>query len=239
MRAFIGVKSVYAAERLLSLPVIYVKMNKKQKPEVKIMNMELNEFIRRLSSKAPVPGGGGASALIGAIGVSLCSMVANLTSGKKKYAQYQEDIDKILERTEKSVNRLMTLIEKDAEVFEPLSAAYGIPKDDPDRDAVMERALAAACSVPMEILREISGILDVVVQLSEKGTRLAVSDVGVAASALRSAMESAALNVYINTRLMKNREYAEKINAQAEEILNSGITTCDAIYKKISEELKN
>ncbi|NLO41248.1 MAG: cyclodeaminase/cyclohydrolase family protein, partial [Ruminiclostridium sp.] len=115
------------------------------------MNMEIHEFINQLSSKAPVPGGGGASALIGAIGVSLCSMVANLTSGKKKYAEYQQDIEKILEVSQASISRLLALIEKDAEVFEPLSAAYGIPKEDPNREAVLEKALVAACSVPMDI----------------------------------------------------------------------------------------
>jgi len=202
------------------------------------MNMEIHEFIRQLSSKAPVPGGGGASALIGAIGVSLCSMVANLTSGKKKYAEYQQDIEEILEVSQASISRLLALIEKDAEVFEPLSAAYGIPKEDPNREAVMEKALVTACSVPMEILKEVSGILDVIVQLTVKGSKLAVSDVGVAASACRSAMESAVLNIYINTKLMKDREYALKTNIEAQEILNSGVKTCDEIYRKISDELK-
>ena len=202
------------------------------------MNMEIHEFINRLSSKAPVPGGGGASALIGAIGVSLCSMVANLTSGKKKYEQYQQDIEQILDATQGSISRLLKLIEKDAEVFEPLSAAYGIPKEDPNRDDILEVALFQACSVPREILKEVSGILDVIVQLAAKGTRLAVSDVGVAASACRSAMESAALNIYINTKLMKNRDYAQKTNREAEEILEAGVRTCDEIYRKISEELK-
>ena len=202
------------------------------------MNMEIHEFINQLSSKAPVPGGGGASALIGAIGVSLCSMVANLTSGKKKYAEYQQDIEKILEVSQASISRLLTLIEKDAEVFEPLSAAYGIPKEDPNREAVLEKALVAACSVPMDILKEVSGILDVIVQLTVKGSKLAVSDVGVAASALRSAMESAILNIYINTRMMKDREYALKTNIEAEEILNNGAKTCNEIYRRISDELK-
>ncbi|NLO39796.1 MAG: cyclodeaminase/cyclohydrolase family protein, partial [Ruminiclostridium sp.] len=129
-------------------------------------------------------------------------------------------------------------IEKDAEVFEPLSAAYGIPKEDPNREAVLEKALVAACSVPMDILKEVSGILDVIVQLTVKGSKLAVSDVGVAASALRSAMESAILNIYINTKMMKDREYALKTNIEAEEILNSGVKTCNEIYRRVSGELK-
>lgn len=202
------------------------------------MNMQINEFMKQLCSKAPVPGGGGASALIGATGVSLCAMVANLTSGKKKYAEYQSDIERIISRAEASVNRLLQLIEKDAQVFEPLSAAYGIPKEDPARDEILEKALVNACSVPLEILKEVSGILDILEELVVKGTKLAVSDVGVAASACRSAMESAALNVYINTKLMKDRDYALKIDSETESILNTGVKVCDKVYCRISDDLR-
>lgn len=200
--------------------------------------MELKEFITQLSSKSPVPGGGGASALIGAISVSLCSMVANLTSGKKKYAEYQEDIDLILTRTAVSIEILLDLIQKDAEVFEPLSCAYSIPKDEPNRDKILENALVAACSVPMDILRELASVLDIVEQLSVKGSKLAVSDVGVAASACRCAMESAVMNVYINTKLMKKREYALKTNEEAQAILTDGIDKCNMIYQQITKELR-
>lgn len=205
---------------------------------MKLHTLQINDFIKQLSSKAPVPGGGGASALIGAVGVSLCSMVANLTSGKKKYAEYQNDLELILSRTQESIDRLLMLIDKDAEAFEPLSAAYGIPKDDPERDIILEKALVAACSVPMEILKEVSGILDIISQLTVKGTKIAISDVGVAASSLRCAMESAILNIYINTKLMKNREYASKTNNEAESILNTGIKTCDEVYRLVTEELR-
>jgi len=202
------------------------------------MNIQIDDFIKQLSSKSPVPGGGGASALVGAIGVALCSMVANLTSGKKKYAEYQKDIDEIILRTETSANQLLQLIQKDAEVFEPLSAAYGIPKEDPKRDEILENALVKACSVPMEILREVSGVIDIIEQLREKGSKLAISDVGVAASACRCAMESAVMNVYINTKLMKNSEYAVRINEEAQEILTDGLERCSKIYQQITNELR-
>lgn len=202
------------------------------------MNITISNFMKELSSKSPVPGGGGASALIGAIGVSLCSMVANLTSGKKKYAEYQADIDGILGRTEASIDRLLKLIQKDAEVFEPLSEAYGIPKDDPKRDEVLEKALVTACSVPMELLQEVYDVIDMIEQLSVKGSKLALSDVGVAASACRSAMEGAVMNVYINTKLMKDREMAEALNNKAISLLNDGTGRCSHIYQKISEELR-
>lgn len=202
------------------------------------MNAQMDDFIKQLSSKSPVPGGGGASALIGAVGVSLCSMVANLTVGKKKYAEYQEDLEVILSRTQKSAGKLLGLIQKDAEVFEPLSAAYGIPKEEPNRDEILENALMAACSVPMEILQEVANALDIIEQLSVKGTKLAISDIGVSASACRCAMESAIMNVYINTKLMKNREYALKMNEDAENILLKGTNICNQIYQQITNGLR-
>ena len=191
------------------------------------------DFITKLSSKDPVPGGGGASALIGAISAALCSMVANLTNGKKKYAEYQADIEEILARLSESIPTLMTLIEKDAEVFEPLAEAYSSKND-----VLLENALVTACSVPMEILKESANLIDVIEQLAVKGSKLAVSDVGVAASACRCAMESAVMNIYINTKMMKNIDYAKQINAEAEQILAAGISRCNIIYNQITEDLK-
>lgn len=206
---------------------------------MKIINENtLSEFIADLSSKEPVPGGGGASALIGAIGVALCSMAANITSGKKKYAEYQSDIDMIISRTARSISNLLSLIEKDAEVFEPLSAAYGISKDDPNRDEILENALVTACSVPMEILKEMANIIDIIEQLAVKGSKLAVSDVGVSASACRSAIEGAIMNVYINTKLMKNRDHAARLNNEAGVIFRDSVTRCDVIYKQVADELR-
>ena len=199
----------------------------------------LATFIQELSSQSPTPGGGGASALIGAIGVSLCAMVANLTIGKKRYAEYQEDLGRILSVADVSTGALLELVDKDAEVFEPLSKAYGIPKDEPGRNEALEEALVSACSVPMNILREVSSIIDLIEQLSVKGSKLAVSDVGVAATACRAAMEGAAMNVYINTRLMKNHDQALKLNADAEALLADGVNRCNVIYGLITKELRD
>ena len=203
-----------------------------------ICESTLTSFIEKLSSKDPIPGGGGASALIGVIGISLCSMVANLTSGKKKYAEYQSEIDDILSRVSISIPKLLELIVKDAEVFEPLSAAYSISKKEPNRAEILENALVAACSVPMEILEEVSNIIDIIECLSVKGSKLAVSDIGVAASACRCAMESAVMNIYINTKLMKKIDFAVQTNAKAEAILNDGIRRCNAVYQQITNELR-
>lgn len=195
-------------------------------------------FIEALSTKAPVPGGGGASALMGAVSAALCSMVANLTSGKKKYAQYQEDIERIIEDMRAEINVFLGLIEKDAQVFYPLSQAYSIPKDEPGRDEILENALAAACSAPLGILREAYKLLDIMKELKAKGSKLAVSDVGVAATACRAAAEGAAMNVYINTRLMKNREYAAQVDTETGKLLTECTQCCDKLYGEIVNELK-
>ena len=198
----------------------------------------MNKFITELSSGSPVPGGGGASALIGAVSAALCSMVANLTSGKKKYAEYQVDIERILEKSAVSIQSLMNLIQKDADVFEPLSKAYGIPKDDSNRETVLQAALKEACTVPLEILRELVTLTDIIEELAVKGSRLAISDVGVAASACRCAAESAVMNVFINTKLIKDRDYADTANAEADSILAVCTERCDKIYKLITNELR-
>ena len=177
------------------------------------------EFLGMLSSKAPVPGGGGASALVGALGMALGSMVGNLTLNKKKYENVREDIQRILEKADALQQELLVLVEKDAEVFEPLSRVYGLPRNTEEekriREEQMEAALVNACSVPMEIMEKCMACIDLHEELSGKGTRLAISDTGVGVLFCKSALMGAHLNVLINTSLMKNRDYAEEMNARA------------------------
>ena len=199
--------------------------------------MTTNDFIQQLASSAPVPGGGGASALVGGMGVALCAMVANLTSGKKKYQAHQTDIETVLQRTDAAIKRLLSLVDEDAVVFEPLSRAYGLPKDEPNRAEIIEAALVTACTVPMNIMREIEAIADVLHILAQKGTKLAISDVGVAATALRAGIEGAALNVYINTKLMKNRQLAQSLNQEAQAMAERIIPACQIIYAQVMEGL--
>ena len=116
-------------------------------------------FLEVLASKAPVPGGGGAAALGGAIGMALSNMVGNLTVGKKKYADVEEEVKELLAEGYRIMEELKALVDKDAEVFEPLSKAYSLPKDTPEQAAhkakVMEECSINACSVPLEIMRNL------------------------------------------------------------------------------------
>ncbi len=195
--------------------------------------LSLNEFTNQLSSAAPVPGGGGASALMGAVSASLCSMVGNLTSGKKKYAEYQQDIERIIADAVRLNEDMLALIEKDAEAFEPLAKAYSIPKEEPGRDEILEKALYEAALAPFEIVKKSKEVAALIEELAVKGSRLAISDVGVAASACEACAKGASMNVYINTKLMKDRDVASKLNEQTLGLVDDVVKICSAAYEDV------
>jgi formiminotetrahydrofolate cyclodeaminase len=198
-------------------------------------SMEL--FLEELSSAAPVPGGGGASAAAGAMSAALGSMVGNLTTGKKKYAEYQSEIEEIIAKAGALRDDLKTLVEKDAEVFEPLAKAYSIPKDEPGRDEILESCLKTAASAPYEMVVKTCETARILERLAVIGSRLAISDVGVGAALCRSAAEGAAMNVYINTKLMKDRAYAEDLNEKTIKAVAEVRTSCDETYETVRKSL--
>lgn len=202
--------------------------------------MEMNtiqEFLAVLSSKAPVPGGGGASALAGALGNALGQMVANLTIGKKRYADVEEEICGLLKRMEGLQAEFVRLADRDAEVFAPLAQCYSLPASTPEerayKEQVMEERLYDASQVPMEIMERAVEMMEILDILADKGSRLAVSDVGVGVQYMRAALLGAVMNVYINTRSMKNRQRAEEINQRALNLTKRGSSMADEIYSKV------
>ena len=199
--------------------------------------MSTAQFLEKLASKAPTPGGGGAAALAGAVGISLGNMTGSLTVGKKKYASVEEVMIELNKKAEGLREQLYELIEKDAEVFMPVSKAYGIPKDDPDRDEVMEEALKGAVTVPYEIVVKCCEALEIIKEYADKGSVIAISDAGCAASMCKAAMESAALNVYVNTKPMKDREYAEMLNVKVREMLGKYLALAEEIYESVERRL--
>ena len=201
----------------------------------------IDEYIKELGSKAPVPGGGGASAVAGALSAALSSMVCNLTVGKKSYISVEDDIKKILENMNKHMESFIKLSDKDAEVFYPLSQAYSFkPQNDEEKkmhEENMEKLLFDAAMVPLYIMKEAYSMLVAVDFLAKKGSKLAVSDAGVAVSMLRSAVCGAMMNVVINVKYMKNREKAQDLMDEASEILENTMNKADIIYRKVLEVL--
>ena len=207
-----------------------------------MLEMKTTEFLEELSSKAPVPGGGGASAAVGAFGAALGMMVANLTVGKKKYAAVEEEILAALEELGKLRDRLVALTDRDAQAFEPLSRAYGLPKNTEEekaaREKVMESALYDASVAPLEIMETVLASMDLLEVLGEKGCRLALSDVGVGILFAQAALEGASLNVFINTRLMKDRGRAEELNGRADRMIAEGREKKERIYSQVLQSVK-
>ena len=201
----------------------------------------IDEYIKELGSKAPVPGGGGASAVAGALSAALSSMGCNLTVGKKSYISVEDDIKKILENMNKHMESFIKLSDKDAEVFYPLSQAYSFkPQNDEEKkmhEENMEKLLFDAAMVPLYIMKEAYSMLVAVDFLAKKGSKLAVSDAGVAVSMLRSAVCGAMMNVVINVKYMKNREKAQDLMDEASEILENTMNKADIIYREVLEVL--
>lgn len=201
-----------------------------------------DEFVTVLASKAPVPGGGGASALVGAVGTALGNMVGSLTVGKKKYAAVEEEMQELKAKADVLQKELLHLVERDAEVFEPLSKAYGMPKETEEEKAekarVMEAALKEACSVPMEIMEKCCEAIDLLVEFAAKGSVLAISDAGVGAAFCKAALEGASLNVYINTKSMADREYAKSLNKKCDEMLEKYTKIAEDVFESVLGRLK-
>ena len=198
------------------------------------MTMETcREFVKVLSSDAPAPGGGGAAALVGAIGTALGNMVGSLTVGKKKYADVQDEILALKARCDELQKKLLDQVEADEVNFLPLAKAYGIPKDDPNRDTIMEEATIIACSTPMAIMELCCQAIDCIAVFAAKGSRLAVSDAGCGAVCCKAALQAASLNVFINTKSLKNRETAEAMNAKANEMLTKYCAIADEIFTTV------
>ena len=206
---------------------------------MKMIEKTVTAFTEELASPAPVPGGGGASALAGAIGISLGDMVGELTTGKKKYADVEEDIQVLMKRAQALRVKLLGFVDGDAETFAPLAKAYGIPKDDPTRGAVMESALQVACSVPMDILRTCADAIDIIGEFAAKGSRLAVSDAGCGAILCKAAMQAASLNIYINTKSMKDRALAQALEAEADALLSGYTQKADDIFNSVMAGIRS
>jgi formiminotetrahydrofolate cyclodeaminase len=204
---------------------------------MKYQDVSMKEFADLLASKAPVPGGGGASALVGSIGIALGNMVGNLTLGKKKYEDVEPSILKLMEKADILQKELLELIDKDAEVFEPLSRAYRLPKDTQEqqgiRAAILKDALKTACTVPLKIMEKCCEAIELHKEFSIKGASIAISDVGCGVSFCKAALQSASLNVYINTKLMTDRAYADDINQKADDMLEQYIGIADDIFRQI------
>ncbi len=207
-----------------------------------ISDLSCREFVEALAAKQPYPGGGGAAALVAALGIALGDMVGSYTLGKKKYAYVEEAIVALKTRSAELEKELLFLVEEDARVFGPLAKAYGLPADTEEEKAakavVMEQCLKDAVAVPLQIMQLSCEAIDIIAEFADKGSQLMISDAGCGATVCKAALEAAALNVYVNTKLMQDREYAEKINYAADEMIFDSTMKAELIYKGVKNNLR-
>lgn len=206
-----------------------------------IEEKKINDFLEVLSSKEPVPGGGGASAVCASIGNGLGQMVANLTIGKKKYADVEEEIKMLLEKMIPLQKEFLRLADADALVFAPLAKAYSLPTTTEEeklyKEKVMEENLLNASGVPIEIMEKCMEMLEILEVLANKGSKMAISDVGVGVQCIRAGILGAVMNVYINTKSMKNRDKATELNEYADKMVLEGCKKADEIYDIVKAKL--
>ncbi len=208
---------------------------------VNFSDLSCEEFCRALASKAPVPGGGGASALAGALAAALGNMVGALTVGKKRYAEYEEEIRACNERAGRLRERFLSLIQADADSFAPLAAVYRLPSGTEEERAKKEKrmqaALKEACIVPEQIMECCMETLSLIDVYEAKGSVMAVSDAAAAALLCGSALTAAALNLRINAKSMADRELAEEILARMEQRIAAGEAQARTIYERALAKL--
>ena len=208
---------------------------------MRISEKTCEDFVDVLASKSAVPGGGGAAALTGAIGIALGSMVCNLTIGKKKYAEHEESVKYILEKARSLEKDLIGMIDEDAECFFPLSKAYGLPSSTDEEKKIksetMESALKKACEVPIKIVKVCYESIKLHEDLVDKGSRLAISDIGVGVQCLRAAILSGQLNVLININSIKDEKYVNEVRNEINRLVEEGVKICDEVYLKVEKAL--
>ncbi|MFR8009056.1 MAG: cyclodeaminase/cyclohydrolase family protein [Gordonibacter urolithinfaciens] len=191
-------------------------------------------FIDELASAAPTPGGGGASAYAGALAAALASMVGNLTVGKKTYADVEDEVRASLARLDALRARLVELVDEDARAFEPLAAAYRLPKATPDeqaaKNAALQQALVGASDVPLAIMRAVADVVDEADYLAHHDSKMARSDAGVAAAFARAASDGASLNIFINAASMDDAAQAARYRGEAESLAARTRERCDELF---------
>ena len=199
----------------------------------KMMDKTCTEFADALAAKASVPGGGGAAAYAGALAVALCSMVGNFTAGKEKFASVEDDVQRMLAEGERIRARLLELVDEDAQAFFPLSKAYGIPKEDPTRAETLEKCTKDALQGPYEMMKETCKAIELLEEMNEKGSRMLISDVGCGAALARAALQAAAMNVFINTKSLADRSYADTVNAECDSMLAGYAPRAQAVADEV------
>ena len=207
-----------------------------------LTDKKMNNFLEELASNSPTPGGGSVAALAGALGAALISMVGNLTIGKKKYEDVEEDIKRIISSSEKLRYELSQLIEEDVKVFNNFMATYKMPKGTEDEKKIrtekIQASLIKAAKVPLRVAYKCLDVLNLSKEVAEKGNINVISDAGVAVLMAEAALESAILNVKINLIMIKDEKVKEELSSSIEEILLKEKGQKEKVLEIVEEKIR-
>jgi formiminotetrahydrofolate cyclodeaminase len=199
-----------------------------------IKDTAIEPFLDALASSSATPGGGSAAAILGGMGAALVSMVCNLTIGKKKYADVEDEMKDVLAKAEDLRHRLTGMIQEDVKAFDTVMGAYGMPKEtDADkaaRGAAIQDALKQATEVPIHCCRLAREVIDLALTASAKGNLNVISDAGVGVLSAYAALRSAALNVYINAKMISDKSFVEAKLSELESLLAGAETATEKAY---------
>ncbi len=206
-----------------------------------ITETSIDDFLARLASKDPTPGGGSAAAIMGAMGAALISMVCNVSFGKKGYEAAEPELREVCAQSEALRSRLTGMVAGDISAFGELMAAYKLPKETDEekqrRSLAIQASLKRATEVPLACARDCAEVIRLSRRAAEHGYLGVISDAGVGVSAAYAAARSAALNVYINVPTLKDRAFAERALAELDAIMTSCTAESEAVYALVREKL--
>lgn len=195
----------------------------------------VRKFNEMLASSEPTPGGGGAAALAGALASGLSVMVSSVT---QKKTGDDPALSKLSDGLRELQEKLLSLVDEDAAAVSELLAAYSLPENSPGREGKLEKSLISAAEVPQSVLRLCCEALELTYEVSKLGQDCVLSDAGCAAAMFKAATEASTLNVYANTRLMKNREKAEELDSETEKLARIYGRLADEVFSGISERMR-
>jgi len=192
-----------------------------------LTKLSCQEFLEKLASNAPTPGGGGGAAMAGALAVALTSMVGNLTVGKEKFAEQEAEVKDILAKAEAMRLLMLNLVNADAEVFKSFMVSYRLPKATDEeklaRNQAIQNAAKQAAEVPFKIAEACMEVIKLAEHIAVIGNPSAITDAAVSAIMARAALRSAAYNVVVNWKLIKDEAYNEAMYAKLEAMQNEAV----------------
>ncbi|MDH6356643.1 cyclodeaminase/cyclohydrolase family protein [Parabacteroides sp. PF5-9] len=187
-----------------------------------LADLSIKQFLAETAANTPVPGGGSTAALCGAIATALTEMVAHLTIGKKKYADYDGQMRTIAVEAATIRERLIEYIDTDSKAYALVMDAYKLPKETEEQIAIrnhaIQEATKEAANVPMRVAEEIGSVMETIIYVAKKGNQNAVTDACVAMMTARTCVLGALLNVRINLSSIKDETFVSRMKEKSDHL---------------------